>query len=502
VPADTGNFGSVRRSGIALILVVIAAIGLRLLGLDRSLSVDEAWTVAQAAAPDFWTTAQNDVHPPLYYFLVRCGLKITPSFIGLRLFSVGCGLGLLVLAILPFCKRPAAAVVAGAAVAALPGFILFAQQIRSYSLLFVLLAVALALAVQIFLGVPDLRTRIMLSLVLMAAAATHLVTVFFLLALAPLLLWPARRGKARSWIAALLPLVPPGLLALWFKFFFITPPGTLAGGWWMTVDTGTIINALGEAVGWAEMQWLADAWSRHAPGNGWPVLGLAIAAALFAITTAWGRRQSDPLVWALLASAMIYTAAVIAYSCFFEHVVMTRTLLPGLLPLLAGLAWGIGTHPVAWRRTMAATAVVIYVALTAMPVVRRAATPDAGLRGLAAVTRVACRPGDLLVLFRAMDYSLAAYNCPPAGTETLQFDQTQPSSPQMLELQRRLGQLDRRSRVLVVYRDDYYLEQFRAVFDLALAKISGHGRTPRTVWKEVDLALIVAEPSSDHLAPP
>src|SRR6185503_6620997 len=107
-------------------------------------------------------------------------------------------------------------------------------------------------------------------------------------------------SQPRAWLAALWPLVPAGLLALWFKFFFITPPGTLGGGWWMSADAGAVLGAVRDVFAWDELLWLSDAAARHAPGEGWPVLLLAGAAALVATVTAWGRRQSDPLVGPLL----------------------------------------------------------------------------------------------------------------------------------------------------------------------------------------------------------
>lgn len=479
-----------------MLLVLLAAIGLRLLGLDRSLTVDEAWTVSVSSAPDFWAAARKDVHPPLYYFLVRQVQALSPAFTALRLFSVGCGLGLLALAVHCFRKTPAAALVAGGAIAALPGFVLFSQQLRQYALLFLLLALALALAAQTCQGAATRRTPFLLGLVLLAAAATHLITVFFLLALCPLLLWPVRAGRLRGWITSLLPLLPAGLLALWLKYHFITPPQSLGGGWWMTVDAPTIVRAFGDAFGWEEVRWMADAWSRHAPGGIWPVQAGAAGAALFALGTAWNRRQANPLVWLLLVSAVLYSSTVLLYSCLFEHVVMARTLLPGLLPLLAGLALGISTQPSAGRRTAAAAAVVLYLTFAAIPVARLALVPEAGLRGLAAATSAACRTGDLLVIFRGMDYSLAAYRCPPAGTEVMFFDQSAAPAPQMAELQRRLDRLEARRRVLAVYRDDFYLQQFRAVFDQALEEISRHGWKPGAGgWRELDLGLIVAEPA-------
>ena len=480
-----------------MLLVLLAATGLRLLGLDRSLTVDEAGTVSISSASDFWAAARKDVHPPLYYFLVRQVQTLSLEFTAPRLFSVGCGLGLVALALHCFRKTPTAALVAGGATAALPGFVLFSQQLRQYALLFFLLALALALAAQTCQGAATRRTPFLLSLVLLGAAATHLITVFFLLALCPLLLWPVRTGHLRSWITNLLPLLPAGVLALWLKYHFITPPESLGGGWWISADARVMLAAGRDAFGYSELRWLADAWSRHAPGGSWPVLGGAGLAALFAISTAWSWRQRDPLALILLLSAVVYCATIAAYSCVFKQVFMTRTLLPALLPFLAGLARGIGTHPSAWQRSAATAAVALYVGFTAISPARLALVPEAGLRGLAAAINATCRPGDLLVVFRSMDYSLAAYDCPPAGTVVMFFDQSAAPEPQMAELQRRLGRLQARRRVLAVYRDDYYLQQFRAVFDKAVAEISRHGWKPGPDgWQEADLGLIVAGPAA------
>lgn len=487
---------------LALGVLVLVALGLRLQGLRGSLSVDEAWAAAMITAPDFWAVAKSDVHPPLYYCLLRAAQHLTTSFAGLRLFSVGCGLGLVALAIGSFRKMPAGAVAAASAVALLPGFVVFSQQLRSYALLFLLLGLALAATIRVFFHPEATRTRLLLSLVLAAAAATHLIAVLFLPALVPLLLWPVRTHPPRAWVANLWPLILPGLLALWLKFFYITQPGALAGGWWISLEPGPIRDALREVLGWNEIQWLADATARHAPGNGWPVLAVTLAAALFAGGTAWRPRQHDPLVWLLLASAVIYFATVIAYSCLFEHLIMGRTLLPGLLPLLAGLARGIGLHPVKWHRSAAAAAVVLYGTLAAVPVARRAATPDAGLRGLAAATTAACRPGDLVVPFRAMDFGLSVYHCPPAGTGRLFLDQTKPAEPQLKELARRLAALEPGRRVLVVFRDDFYHQKFLGVFDQAVAEIARHGRTLRVAWHEKDLTLIVADTTNAPNLPP
>jgi hypothetical protein len=305
LPAGSDKPLSARTLLVVLLLLASAAAGLRLLGLNHDLSVDEAFTLNVAAAPDFWTKVRADVHPPTFYYLVRLAQEVTASITALRLISVACGFGLFAVAVLAFRRQPVAAIVAGTLVATLPGFVAFSQQLRPYALLLLLLAAALIPAVRIFQGSADRRDRIVLSALLTAAAAIHLVTVFYLLAVAPLLLWPSRHAGTRRLLIALGPLVPAGLLVVVLKFFVVTPANTVSGGWWIPVDATAILDAWRDTLGWTEMQWMADAWSRHAPGGVWLVRIGAIVAALVAAATAWIRRPVDALATALLVVAAI-----------------------------------------------------------------------------------------------------------------------------------------------------------------------------------------------------
>jgi hypothetical protein len=280
------------------------------------------------------------------------------------------------------------------------------------------------------------------------------------------------------------------------KFLFVTPPQNVSGGWWIPVDAAAILQAWRDVFGWSEMQWMADAWSRHAPGGVWFILLGAIAAGSVAAATAWMRRPVDPLATALLLVAVIYAVSVTLYSRLFEPILMMRTLLPGLLPFLAGLARGIATHPVAWRRSLAATMALGYGLVAAIPVARLAMIPEPGLRELAATAKAACRPGDLLVSFRAMDYSLSVYQCPPAGTVAMLFDQSAPMPPQESELRERLARLAPDRRVIMAYRDDYYLRRFREVVDQVIAEGSRGRQAPAVAWKNPEFVLLIAEPKS------
>jgi hypothetical protein len=492
IPAPNPDAARLR---LILVLLVALAVVLRVIGLDRSLWIDEAGSLDLASAPDFWAAIHHDIHPPLYSALLRLGLKLTSSVVALRLFSVACGLGTVVLAVVALRRSVHATLVAGFTAAALPELTFHSQELRSYALLYLSLAIALALAVRVFNGTANLRTRLALTLVLLVAAATHLVTGFFLLALTPLLVWPGRTRGPRACVVSLLPLLPAGLLLLWFKFGFVEQTRDLAGGWWVPRATPAfVLYTLGDTAGWTDIRWLADAASRHVPGGGVLVLGLAIVAPLFAIWTAWVRRI-EPVVAALLSSALIYIFVIVAYSRFFEPVILSRTLLPALLPLTAALAWGIGSHPRAWQRTAATAAIVLYVAFAAVPVARLAFKPDAGLRGLATATRTSFRPGDCVVLFLSMDIGLRPYWPDLSHSNPVLFDQTKPPAPQLAGLRERLDHLAPAARAFLVYRDDFYFQHNRTAFDGVMAEFAAHGRPAHTLWHENDLVLLVASPA-------
>jgi mannosyltransferase len=77
--------GSSRRSALALLaLIVIAGLALRTYRLtDRSIWFDEAWSwrLAQFPLPEMLTRIGHDVHPPLYYLLLKawmccCGASL------------------------------------------------------------------------------------------------------------------------------------------------------------------------------------------------------------------------------------------------------------------------------------------------------------------------------------------------------------------------------------------------------------------------------------------
>jgi len=447
--------------------------------------------VARASAGDFWAAASADVHPPLYFLLLRAGLHLTGSFPLLRLFSVACGLALVAAAMLAMRERPVSAILSGLVFAGLPELVRHSQELRPYALLYLELGLALLLSIRIVAGGGGKGARLWLCLLLLAAAATHVATAFFLLALAPLLAWPARGSGLRRLAGSLAPLVPAALLLVALEVGYLRGPEQLPEGWWMPpASVGQVAASLADASGWAEVGRFADAVSRHLPAGGALVRGAAIAAMAFGAWVAWGRREGDVLARVLFASGLVYAAALVAFSRMFEPIVIARTLLPGLFPVAVGLAWGVGADPSRVRRAAVVAAVALLVLMACEPGARSATVPRERLRGLAGAARARFRSGDLLVLFRSMDYGLRPYWPDLANAHPLLVDQTAPIGPRLGEMRQRLGGLAPGGRVLVAWCDNYYLRAHGPEVSACLAEISASGLAPHEAWREGDLLLL------------
>jgi hypothetical protein len=296
--------------------------------------------------------------------------------------------------------------------------------------------------------------------------------------------------------------VPAGVILLWLRYRFVTTPESLAEGWWLPpTDVRGLWESFLELIGWRELGWLAEAVRRRVAMAGTLLPYFAAGALALAAWSAWGHRKGGTLKAALLASAGVYFAAIFAYSHFIEAIILPRTLLPGLLPLVGALALGIGSDPVKRRRAIGVAAVLAYLLLVISPTVRRSLTPMAGLRGLAGAINHERRASDLVVLLRPLDFGLAPYGVSVRQAQVLYIDQTRKDPGQFAELSRQIGQLGASGRVLIGFREDYYLQHHRDVLAALVAELVACGRTSRVLWQENDLGLLIAEPATNGRRP-
>jgi hypothetical protein len=284
-------------------------------------------------------------------------------------------------------------------------------------------------------------------------------------------------------------------LLLLLEFGFLQRPAQLPDGWWVPPATlDQLTSSLAEASGWNGFGQFADAVSRHLPGSGRAIRIAGAAGVAFAAWVAWGRRKGERISWLLAISGIVYIGSLVAYSRLFTPVVIARTILPGLLPLAAGMALGIGGNRNRIQILGATIAIAAFVLFANEPGVRRAFFPhDDGLRGLAREMHSRYRPGDQLILFKSMDYGLVPYWPDISAARPFRIDQAQPISVIVVSLRSRISSLQDSGRVLIALRADYYTAVHPLEVSAVLNELKRDGLEPKEEWRDTDLIYLEAE---------
>ena len=129
-----------QRIAIAAGLILVAAAALRFLYLaDKNIWLDEAasWSIVGESWPEFWRVVVNDIHPPLYYLLLKGWVGLFgASEVGLRSLSAAAGIATVWFGWRLACRwlAPPVALAAMVWLAVSPHLIFFAQEARMYAL--------------------------------------------------------------------------------------------------------------------------------------------------------------------------------------------------------------------------------------------------------------------------------------------------------------------------------------------------------------------------------
>lgn len=157
---------------IWLVLVLILALGLRLVNLSQSFWLDEASQAQMSSLPlsQIWSARQGDFHPPLFYVLSHFWMQFDTSESWLRLLPVAFGVisvGLIYL----FSKK--VGLIAAFFLAINPYHIYYSQEFRSYSLL-----AMLGLLSMLFL---QRKKYIWMAVINALMLYTHYSSIFFII---------------------------------------------------------------------------------------------------------------------------------------------------------------------------------------------------------------------------------------------------------------------------------------------------------------------------------
>jgi hypothetical protein len=365
----------------------------------------------------------------------------------------------------------------------LPGFVDNSQQLRQYALLTFSFTLSLMFAWRVVQTPRNGAALIGLSGVLAVAACTHLISSFFMLALAVVTLWSLRRQPWGRIVQVAVAFVPPALLAFFFKWVFLTQTDKSPDLWWMPpVSLDLLKDVFGEITGWGTLEDVADACNGYVVGCGPVFLAVAAVGIAFLVWTAWGRAAARvPRV--LLTMALIYWALVIIYSLTVIQVVVPRTMLPGILPLLLGLGLGVSTHPRWHRRVIAGAVTTLLAVAIAIPWLSGLAVrPFDNLRGASYALKRNSHPPDLLVLV-GEDWALEPYWPEYKERRVLRLELAAPLPDTLASLGAARAAQPSGSAVLLFYRHDSLSgARDHAVLDTIIEQLSADGATPENLW--------------------
>ena len=407
VVASEVALAAIRRRALAAVLALTAgAFALRAVELGRrSLWLDEGYGLLLVTARELadWTL---DVHPPLYYALLRLWSALGTSDVWLRLLSsvIGAATVPVVYALGARLLGRATGFWAAAFLAVTWLHVWHSREVRMYPLLALGYAVALW---GIVAGARDGRRRGWAAYALGAAvmAWSHGVGVYYAAILAGLaLLVPREDGRPRRWRPWLL--ATGALVALYLPLVPITA-ATLR----MIVEQGFWIRAASPEPPFLTTVYTLTVEPIVTPGAllrhhlGLPVkpslgAGLWLVPILAALALAAVRGQPRAR-WTVGLLALAYAAPIAlltALSLLGRPILIPRVLLPLAVPLALLLAVGVEAVPWRWGRWLAGAMVGAVLLLGALSGVRHDFGHGEDWRGGSRHLQARAQPGDALLV--------------------------------------------------------------------------------------------------------
>jgi hypothetical protein len=338
------------------IAILCFGVYLRLLGLQKGVWLDEAYTLERITGQDFLLQLRLSDHPPLYYVLLKLWSQVNSSQTFLRLLSVFFGAGVIVV-VMKWLKpySSSGSLLAGLYCATLPLMLRYSQELKGYPLLLLATALSFYFASRLVSEPERLGGYLGLGLSLATAVATHAVGVMLLPSLVVYGLLAASSWRKIHLKRAVLAFMLPGCLFVLLFFFFLQDgPGEKDPNvWWISTPLGNylLITARG-LLGGDQFRWpwwvVANTMPTLSDGivtflrREWDIVILFILFLGLLPLGNW--RRSLPC----LAGVIAFWGQMFIYSVFVLPVLIDRTALPGMVPFAGFLGIAIGT--IRWRR--------------------------------------------------------------------------------------------------------------------------------------------------------
>jgi len=325
-------------------LVVLLALGLGCVGLDKGIWLDEASSLHLVAksSGELWRALREYDHPPAYFLLLHAVASAGGGLRTMRAVGVAIFVATVLVLLLGIRRRnPLAGSFAGLLAATSPALLSTAHDLRPYGLL-LLAANGVLVAADEIAERPDSATaRFWLTAALVLAVATH--ALGLLLAAPAAILALARKPRLPRARVAFVALAPAAVLAaVWWLALSSTAPKS-AADWWIPAPTfATTARILAS--------WFVPGTALAGASPAVRALALVpVLALLVASTLALLRPRRDLFVPAIAASS--YVAVLLTVSLLYLPVFWLRTALPALPFAIAFVALAAAEGVARRRRT-------------------------------------------------------------------------------------------------------------------------------------------------------
>jgi len=338
---------------VAGLTVLAAALRFATLGA-QAYHHDEIVTASRVLRDGFWHAMEavgfSESAPPLYYALAWPWTQLTGTGeVGLRSLSAAAGVATVPVAFLlgAELRGRRAGIVAAALVAVNPMLLWYSQEARGYSLMALLTAIAALYFVRA-LDRGRRRDSIGWGIASALALATHYFAIFPIALEAAWLLW--RRGRAVAtglWIVGLtgLALAPLVIHQMSLNHAEWIGGRSLGHRLW-EAGVAFVVGETGDVIARPEIVLPAAV----------PLLALLVALALLALRGERDERRAGGLML-LVAGATVVAPLALAAMASGKDYVISRNLLPALVPLLVVAAVGMTLREA--RRAGAVLAVLL-----------------------------------------------------------------------------------------------------------------------------------------------
>lgn len=388
----------------AAVAILCFGLGLRLMGLDKGIWTDEAYTLNVVQSRNFLQQLRLQDKPPLFYIFFWLWSRIGSGDAFMRLPSVF--FGICTIAVVIKWLKPYShlgSLLAGLYCATLPMMLRYSQELRGYSLLLLATALAFYCTSHLIREPESWSGYVGLGFSLAAAVATHFVGVMLLMSMCVFSVITPSTWRRVRFKRAVLALAMP--LCLFIMLFVSLSTKKDASRWWVPAISGHyIVGVIRRLLGTSQAQWpfrvvtnrlpvLADT---VVPLLRWD-LGAIILYGPLLLSLAFGNWWRS---LRCLAAATVYWGQMLVFSVMVVPVYMDRTALPGMIPFIGFAGIHIATTRFRKLRIALLAGLTLLCLIFAVNWIRNdAGRPEDRWREIATLLDSTRQPDDIVIPF-------------------------------------------------------------------------------------------------------